>query len=68
MKRFRIRRIPRPLHRSHHGLRLPLQLLNKGHQALRLLRIDLLGHQGRGYKSWLEVGVDERPHPGGQNE
>ena len=68
MKCFCIGGVAGPLDRSNHGLRLLLQLLNERGEPLRLLRIDLFGQQGRGCKSWIEVGIDECAHPSGQDQ
>ena len=68
MKRLRVGRISRPVNRPHHRLRLLLQLLDERREPFCLLRIDLLGHQRRRNKGRLEVRIDERPHPRGQNQ
>src|SRR6266478_1415365 len=49
-------------------LRLLLQLLDEGSEPFCLLRVYLLGHQGSTNKGRLEIGIDERPHPSGQNQ
>ena len=68
VKRFRIGGIPGPVNSSHYRLRLLLQLLDERREAFCLLRIYLLRHQGGRNKGGLEVGIDERPHPRGQNQ
>ena len=45
MKRFRIGRVPGPINRPHHGLRLLLQLPDEGSEAFGLLRINFFAHQ-----------------------
>src|SRR5216684_1880682 len=49
-------------------LRLLLQLLDEGSEPFCLLSFCLLRHQGRRNKGRLEIGIDESPHPGGQNQ
>ncbi len=68
MERLRVGGIPGPVNRPHQGLRLLLQLLDEGSEPFCLLSFCLLRHQGRRNKGRLEIGIDESPHPGGQNQ
>ncbi len=68
MKRFRLRRILRPVGRANQRLLPLLNFLDDGREAFRPLHLAACVRQRGGNEVWLEIAIQERAHARRQNQ